>query len=527
MSLINGTSQPTSLPEKSLQQLLQPFGISAPDIAITDLALDSRDVAIHKAFLAIVGHQLDGRDFIPQAISLGAKAILAETLDETQHGMTEMREHSVIIQFYQLGAQVSAIAEVFFDAPAKYLQSVAVTGTNGKTSTAHFVAQLGNLLGGKVATIGTLGAGFIDNFSSTINTTPDAITMQRVLAELLAKGATGVAYEASSHALVQNRIKRLATDVAIFTNLTRDHLDYHGSMAEYGKAKRLLLRQPDLKYAVLNCNDADYVNWLAALPEQVSPVLFGIVDSANGGIETLLQQAQQHCSQAIMHYCFAEELAFSTPGIRFQINSSWGTATVTSSLLGEFNVANLLAAMSAQLCLGADLATLSQQISNLTAVPGRMELFKAASGTTFVVDYAHTPDALEQVLSSLKCHMSGQLWCVFGCGGERDQGKRPLMGRIAEQAADRIILTSDNSRSESTNSIIQDIQNGMITVDPNQVTAISSRKAAIQFALANAQPSDIVLLAGKGHETYQQLGAATIEYDERAYLTTLLNEDQP
>lgn len=508
---------------KSVKNLLASFGIEAPDIVISDLVVDSRQVAIHKAFLAVNGHKQDGRHFIPQAISLGAKVIVAECDEEAHHGETEMREHSIIVKFYRLAERLSELAEAFYDSPSQAMQTVAVTGTNGKTSTAHFVAQLGQLLGNKWGLIGTLGAGFLDNLNETANTTPEAVTMHRILAGVRAEGAEAVAYEASSHAMVQNRIKHLHTDVAIFTNLSRDHLDYHGDMEEYAKAKRQLLQQPGLRFVVLNMQDPEHQNWLPLLPESVTPVLFGIdVEPPDKG-----------------QYCIARDIHYSNQGVEFTLDASWGDsgkgasfrgqAQVKSCLLGHFNVANLIAAIAAQLCLGADFTDLQKCIGNIHPVPGRMELFRSESSATFVVDYAHTPDALENVLTSLKTHTTGDLWCVFGCGGERDQGKRPLMGKAAESLADKIILTSDNSRSEQTQHIIDDILSGMskqVRQDRELVQIFPDRREAVQAALRQSKQSDLVVLAGKGHENYQIINGQTMPYDERTYLKSLLQEGE-
>ncbi|MCY7294254.1 UDP-N-acetylmuramoyl-L-alanyl-D-glutamate--2,6-diaminopimelate ligase [Alteromonas sp. a30] len=500
-------------PVRLLSDVLAPFGIDAPAIEIDDLVLDSRQVAIHKAFLAVKGHELDGRDFIPQAISLGAKVIIAECNDAAQHGETEMREMSIIIKFYELAKQLSRLAEVFFSSPSEGLKTFAVTGTNGKTSTTHFIAQFAQLLGETSALVGTLGAGLLGDLKKTQNTTPDAITMHRILAEVKADGAQSVAFEASSHALVQNRIKYLQTGVAVFTNLTRDHLDYHGDMQTYAAAKRLLLRQPGLHHLVLNIEDDEHKNWVANKPSMVNVIYFG------------LEQSQQPRSEEAA-YCFANNIRYHASGVSFTLNTSWGDAEVTSCLLGGFNIANLLAAIASQLACGAKLATLVDSIASIRPVPGRMELFKQQQSATFVVDYAHTPDALENVLTSIKKHVSGKLWCVFGCGGERDLGKRPLMGKVAETLADQIILTSDNSRGEATLNIIKDIQKGMTlesAQSPN-VHVIESRQLAVKTALEKAEINDVVVLAGKGHEDYQIIDGQKKAYDEREYLQTLLSE---
>lgn len=497
-------------PAKTVKTLLAPFGIDAPAIEIQDLVLDSRLVAIHKAFLAIKGHELDGRDFIPQAISLGAKVIIAECDDAAQHGETEMREMSVIIKFFQLAKNLSKLAEAFFASPSQQLKTVAVTGTNGKTSTAHFIAQLGQLLGEKSALVGTLGAGFPENLQKTANTTPDAITMHRILAEVTAEGAQSVAFEASSHALVQNRIRNLHTDVAVFTNLTRDHLDYHGSMDEYARAKRLLLNQPGLSKAVLNMDDPEHTNWLENLPNTVSPVLFGI--------DAELPETGE--------FCIAKNIQYRESGVVFMLYTQNGEASVECALLGHFNVANLVAALAAQLALGADFQELINIVSRIQPVPGRMELFKHPRTATFIVDYAHTPDALDNVLTAIRRHIPGELWCVFGCGGERDQGKRPLMGQSAESGADHVILTSDNSRSESTLDIINDITSGMSGefAQSESLTIVPKRTDAVKAAMKQAAIDDVVVLAGKGHEDYQILNGQQTSYDEREYLQTLLSE---
>lgn len=495
--------------DQSVKPLLAHFGIDAPDIMISDLVLDSRDVAIHKAFIAISGHDLDGRDFIPQAVSLGAKVIVAQCDDMVSHGHIEMREQSVIVHFYQLSEKLSELAGHFYQFPADSMSVVAVTGTNGKTSTVQLTSQLAALMGEQAASIGTLGAGMysLSNdqqpLKNAINTTPDAISMQRLLAEFVSEGAFQVALEASSHALVQNRIKAVKTDIAVFTNLSRDHLDYHGSMAEYALAKRRLLLQPELAYVVLNVNDPEHKNWLANIPKSTSVVLYG-----------------QNISSADMpteyQYCVANNLRYTTEGIALSLQSSWGNCELRLSLLAEFNVANVLGAICSQLCMGKSLKQIVYIVQKLKPVAGRMELYKRQGHATIVVDYAHTPDALEKALLATKQHCHGTLFCVFGCGGDRDVGKRSLMGEIAERLADQVILTDDNVRSENPNDIIQDILAGCI--NPEQLHIEHDRKTAIKSAAALASKGDMILLAGKGHEKYQIIGNQTLAYDERQFV---------
>jgi UDP-N-acetylmuramoyl-L-alanyl-D-glutamate--2,6-diaminopimelate ligase len=495
--------------DQSIKPLLAHFGIDAPDIMISDLILDSRDVAIHKAFIAVAGHALDGRDFIPQAVSLGAKVIVAQCDDKTRHGFVEMREQSVIVYFYQLPEKLSELAGYFYQFPANSMSVVAVTGTNGKTSTVQLISQLAHLMGERAASIGTLGAGIYSSstdtqiLENTVNTTPDAISIQRLLAEFVAEGAFQVALEASSHALVQNRIKAVKTDIAVFTNLSRDHLDYHGSMAEYAAAKRLLLSQPELAYVVLNANDPEHKNWLANIPETSSVVLYG-------------QNISAADMPTVYQYCVANNVRYTAEGIALSVQSSWGDCELRLSLLAEFNVANVLAAICSQLCLGKNLKQIAYIVQKLKPVAGRMELYRRQGHATIVVDYAHTPDALEKALLASKQHCHGKLICVFGCGGDRDVGKRSLMGEIAERLSDQVILTDDNVRSEHPIDIIQDILSGCI--NPEQILIEHDRKTAIKAAAAQAAASDIILVAGKGHENYQIIGNQTLAYDERQFV---------
>jgi UDP-N-acetylmuramoyl-L-alanyl-D-glutamate--2,6-diaminopimelate ligase len=494
--------------DQSIKPLLAHFSIDAPDIMISGIVLDSREVAIHKAFVAIDGHALDGRDFIPQAISLGAKVILAECELQHDHGLVEMREQSIIVFFYHLAEKLSELAGYFYQEPAKSMSVIAVTGTNGKTSTVQLSTQLAVLLGERAASIGTMGAGMFtnsaDNLQETPNTTPDAISMQMLLANFMADGAFQVALEASSHALIQNRIKAVKTDVAIFTNLTRDHLDYHGSMSEYAAAKRLLLSQPELAYAILNAADPEYKNWLSEVPKSVKVVLFA-------------QDIEPEDLPGQYQYCLATNVRYTSEGIELSLQSSWGNCELHLTLFGEFNVANVLGAICSQLCLGKNLQTISYIAQQLQPVPGRMELYTRLGHASIVVDYAHTPDALEKALLASKQHCKGKIWCVFGCGGDRDAGKRGLMGEVAEKLANHIILTDDNVRSENADDIVADILSGCI--NPELVLIEHDRKKAIKAASTAASKDDIILLAGKGHENYQIIGNHRLPYDERQFVS--------
>ncbi|MFT6897009.1 MAG: UDP-N-acetylmuramoyl-L-alanyl-D-glutamate--2,6-diaminopimelate ligase [Paraglaciecola sp.] len=504
------------LARQSIKPLLADFAIDAPDIVVDALVLDSREVAIHKVFVALKGHERDGRDFIPQAISLGAKVILTQCDNQDEHGMVEMRDQSLIISFYQLPDQLSALAAAFYGYPANQLQIIGVTGTNGKTSTVQLTSQLAALCGLRTATIGTLGSGIVEpnstktDLNRTINTTPDAISMHRLIAQFVLEQVAQLALEVSSHALVQKRLEALKIDVAVFTNLSRDHLDYHGSMQAYAQAKRQLLAQQGLKYALLNANDRESESWLQAIPDKVTAVLFGVDKDVTSFPGEQL-------------YCFAHNIVYLSDGCRFDLVSSWGECEIQLSLLGKFNVFNALAAITAQLCLGLPLARLAAVVNQLRPVTGRMERFGDSNQAAVVVDYAHTPDALEQALLALRAHCQGQLWVVFGCGGDRDKGKRSLMGEVAEKLADSVIVTNDNSRSEDPQSIASDILSGCR--DPQRILIELDRRQAIQHAVGQAKCGDIILVAGKGHEDYQIIGNETLPYDERLYVKNLLERD--
>lgn len=506
---------------QSIKALLAKFGVDAPDIRIEGLTLDSREVNTRLAFVAVKGHERDGRDFIPQAISLGARVILAQTDDSSAHGHMEMRDHSVIISLYELPQMLSALAAAFYDYPAQKMTTVAVTGTNGKTSTVQLLTQIKSALGTRSASIGTLGSSVFEGdetqWSNTpaANTTPDAIRMQYLLADFVQSEVRHTSFEASSHALVQGRLGTVKTDIAIFTNLTRDHLDYHGTMEEYGNAKRLLLRQPGLKTVVLNANDDESAKWDGAADEAIVRVWTGIDNSTDAAL------LNAHNTPQCRH-CFATNASYHAGGCGFKLVSSWGTAAISLPLFGKFNISNVLCAVGALLAEGERFDAVVNAVNAITPVPGRMEVFPVTGAANIVVDYAHTPDALEKVLLSAKFHTTGKVWCVFGCGGDRDKGKRPLMGQAAESGADAIVITTDNSRSESPESIAKDIVAGLKNAD--LAVSIPDREQAIRYCLEHARESDIIIVAGKGHEDYQIIGDKKTNYNERAVVARLQQE---
>ncbi|MDO6474755.1 UDP-N-acetylmuramoyl-L-alanyl-D-glutamate--2,6-diaminopimelate ligase [Alteromonas sp. 1_MG-2023] len=500
--------------EQSLSVLLAKFGITAPDVRIQGLTLDSRRVTPKLAFVAVKGHSMDGREFIPQAISLGAKAILAQTEKVREHGRMEMRGTTIIVHLYELTDILSSLAGAFYDYPATKMQSVAVTGTNGKTSVVQMLSQLTTAGGTRCAAVGTLGAGLFQGADTEWeptpagNTTPDAIRMQYLLAEFVQQNARQVAFEASSHALVQGRLSQIKTDIVVFTNLSRDHLDYHGTMEDYGAAKRLAMQLPGVSTVVLNADDPESDRWHTNTPSGVTTVWYGMSELA-------AQKSEDR-------HCLATNVKYHPDGCQFRLVSSWGSRDIQVPLLGAFNVHNLLAVISVMLVQGLRFEEVVALLPKVSPVAGRMEVFPFTAHANVIVDYAHTPDALEKALQSTRAHTPGDVWCVFGCGGDRDKGKRPLMGQAAEAVADHLVITTDNSRSEAPEDIARDIREGL--TQPQRAVDEPDREKAIRHCLEKAAPEDLILVAGKGHEDYQIIGEQKKNYNERAVVARLQRE---
>ncbi|HDR1859039.1 UDP-N-acetylmuramoyl-L-alanyl-D-glutamate--2,6-diaminopimelate ligase [Pasteurella multocida] len=467
----------------------------APNIELTDMILDSRAVKQGCLFVALQGHQVDGRQYIPQAIAKGASAVLAETEDVQQHLSTKIEQGVPIISFYQLGSHLSALAGLFYDNPSHKLTLVGVTGTNGKTTISQLLAQWTTLLGHRSAVMGTIGNGLLGQVKEATNTTGSAVEVQASLADFVTQGADFAVIEVSSHGLVQHRVEALAFDVAIFTNLSRDHLDYHQSMENYALAKKRLFTELHSQYQIINADDSVGQTWLQEQPNAVA----------------VSCQADFQPHQA--HWLKATAIQFSQKGARIQFESSWGKGELHSALIGQFNVSNLLLVFATLLSLGYNIETLMKTVPQLTGVCGRMERLSASNQPTAIVDYAHTPDALEKALQAARLHCQGKLWCVFGCGGDRDRGKRPLMAKIAEQFADHVIVTDDNPRTESAAQIVQDILAGF--EHPQHVEVCHARDQAIIQALQKADSDDVVLIAGKGHEDYQIIGTQKQHFSDQ------------
>lgn len=471
---------------------------------VWDVAQDSRKVKEGTLFLASPGQRVDGRDFIFAAIEQGAGAILYENSDGYLIP-DAARAKIPLIGVPNLNVLIGLIAARFYQDPSRHMTVIGVTGTNGKTSITQFIAQVLTAYHRRCAVIGTIGKGFLPNLHATGYTTPDAIALQRDLAECLSQHADSVAMEVSSHSLSQHRVASVEFDIAVLTNLTRDHLDYHGTMAAYGAAKATLFQYPSIQYAVYNGDDAFGRELLTQHPPWAQALVY-----------TTHPKPKFNCPTIA-----ALRIMPTERGVIIDVRTPWGTGQVHSTLLGHFNVSNLLAALCVAGALEMPLPECLRALENLRPVNGRMQSFGGANGKPqVIVDYAHSPDALEQVLTSLRQHRPKKLWCVFGCGGDRDRGKRPQMGEIAARHSDYVVITSDNPRSEKPEQIAAEIRAGIPSGSAVHVEL--DRAAAIAFALRSAESGDIVLIAGKGHETGQIIGNNVIPFNDSETVQKIL-----
>ncbi len=470
------------------------------NVAVTRLATDSRAVRPGDTFVACPGEKTDGRQFIAQAIAQGANAVIWEARHFAWNDAWQIPNLAVS----DLRHKVGRLADAVYGAPSEKLWLVGVTGTNGKTSTSHWIAHALNDAGRKCALIGTLGNGFAGALQASANTTPDAVRVHGLLADYLRSGAQAVAMEVSSHALAQGRVNGVRFDVALLTNLSRDHLDYHGDMESYAASKRRLFDWQELKFAVVNLDDTFGAELAEQLQDNGAEVVgYGMDDAA-------LQLAERLGLRMV----YGSLAQMSGQGLQLNVHTSWGGAQLNSGLVGRFNAANLLGALAVLLVSGVGLDEAVQSLGGVQAVPGRMQKLGGDALPTVIVDYAHTPDALEKVLLALREISEaerGKLICVFGCGGDRDRGKRAMMGRVAERFSDHCIVTSDNPRSEDPQRIIDEILGGM---DMRNHEAVIERAAAIARAIGSARQCDTVLVAGKGHEDYQEIDGVKCPFSD-------------
>lgn len=475
---------------KTLVQVWPDVPTAWADTVITGLATDSRQVQPGFLFLATAGTDHDATAYVAAALERGARAVL---VDVTAVPETRAEASVPVLAYPGLAQQVGALAARWFDHPADAMPVVAVTGTNGKTSIANLVAAAWEAHGGSAGVIGTLGNGRPGQLQPSRFTTPDPLQTQTVLAQFRDQALSLVALEASSHGLEQGRLVGTAIDVAVFTNLTRDHLDYHGTLEAYAAAKARLFTWPTLKAAVVNQDDPQGSVYAALLAPSVSCWRYSLDPAAD--VELV-----------------AEKLTLSLSGLSMTVRTPLGRVDLKTALIGRFNAANALAVLGVLLALGLAPTDAAAALAQAPAVPGRMMCFRAPGRPLAVIDFAHTPDALTQALRAVREHASGQVWVVFGCGGGRDPGKRAEMGHAAGTLADHVVLTWDNPRFDDPDVILQDIQSGL----PSGVvaTVIADRRQAIHHALRQATANDIVLIAGKGHETYQEIAGVRHPYSD-------------
>jgi UDP-N-acetylmuramoyl-L-alanyl-D-glutamate--2,6-diaminopimelate ligase len=470
--------------------------IESRDVA--DLTLDSREVRPGSLFFALPGRSAHGLKFAAEAAARGATVVLWEPCADVD--LPKLPSTVFTAAIPGLKDLVGRIADRFFNWPSSQLRITGITGTNGKTTCAYLLAQCQEKLGSRAAYIGTIGWGRVAVLAAPTLTTPDVVTLHRRLAQLRAEGVREVAMEVSSQGLDQQRVDGVRFQVAAFTNLTRDHLDYHETMAAYGAAKARLFDFPDLQHIVVNVGDAfgrEFAqNYAGRVP--LTAIWIGAGDSG-----WLAERALR-----------ATQVTLDVHGISMQLDGSFGKAAVTTKLLGRFNAENCLVVIACLLSLGVPLTEAVRVLADCVAPPGRMEVVEPAARDKplAVVDYAHTPDALAKALAALREHCRGALWCVFGCGGDRDPGKRPVMGAIADELADCIIVTDDNPRSENPQAITRAITGG---IKSHEVRVINDRGEAIGTALKEAQALDVVLIAGKGHEDYQIYGDTRRSFSDR------------
>lgn len=496
----------------TLRQLLDGWvAVDAkPAHIVRGLCHDSRKLREGDLFFALSGCRSHGMAHAKEAAKAGACAILFDPAG----GGAEMAAREDVtsipcIPVENLDQLLGRVADRYFDEPSRDMDVIGITGTNGKTSCSHFLADaLADE--GKSAVIGTLGWGKPGDLQPTIHTTPDAIEVHGLLGKLRNENYRYVAMEASSHGLEQGRLNGVRFKGGLFTNLSRDHLDYHKTMEAYLAAKLRLVHWPGLEFLVFNGDDPSSDVLLAQAPSNIRKIAFTTKPDSfkeMQGLE-LLQASSPHCDNQ---------------GLSFAVSFEGKTVTVSASVYGSFNVQNLLGSLGVLLGLGYPLEKSVKLLGKVKPVPGRMEQFSASNGAQIVVDYSHTPDALEKALESLKEHCRGDLWVVFGCGGDRDKGKRPQMGAVAHSQANRIVLTDDNPRTENGDAIILDILEGFAG---QSVPVLRDRRAAIAFAVDHLQTDDILLVAGKGHEDYQEINGVRHPFSDQAVIKELLGQSK-
>ncbi|TAN67064.1 MAG: UDP-N-acetylmuramoyl-L-alanyl-D-glutamate--2,6-diaminopimelate ligase [Methylobacter sp.] len=474
------------------------------DMPIVGLALDSREVVCGDAFVALSGAKQHGLVHVEQAINNGACVVLFDPVGNGQQLAEDLQNsitmHIPMIAVEALGLKLGELAARFYGDPSRFMTVIGITGTNGKTSCSQFLSQMLDDCG----IIGTLGWGEWGKLNKTLNTTPDALAIQKILAELLKNKKRAVAMEVSSHGLEQGRVNGVMFKGAVFTNISRDHLDYHGTMDAYVQAKLALLTTPGLVFAAVNLDDGYSERIIAACPKSVQLWQFSVKGKIADSGESVIAENIQH----------------KTDGIEFDVRWRDELQQLKVPLFGDFNIENVLAVLTVMLAMKVSLDEATKKLTAIKQVDGRMERFGAETDPMIFVDYAHTPDALDKVLSSVRKHCKQALWVVFGCGGNRDTGKRSQMGEIAEHWADHVVITDDNPRYENGLDIVNDILAGCRSA---KVEVIQNREQAIQKVVTNAAKNDCIVIAGKGHEQYQESNGVCIPFSDRQIVMDALD----
>ncbi|MGB0937224.1 MAG: UDP-N-acetylmuramoyl-L-alanyl-D-glutamate--2,6-diaminopimelate ligase [Colwellia sp.] len=483
-----------------------------------ELTNDTRAIKIGDIFCAVIGTVQDGREYIQQAVNNGAYLVISECEAKEEHGNVTFVSQSdvqsnvksikpdsvIVVSFYQLNSLLFNLSKLYYGNPQSKMSMVGITGTNGKTSTSQLLGRMLSEFNTPCPIIGTNGYGFVESLTPLNNTTPSASQLHQILFSFVEGGAKCVAMEASSHALEQGRVYSELFDIALFTNLSRDHLDYHQTMTDYAKAKKRIFTGDSSQIAVLNGDDEQAKIWLASWPAQQVVWVFGkekeVLDNS--------------------YYVQASNISHHDHGVDFCLKTHLGKVDIESPLLGDFNVDNLLGVIAVLMIQGISIESIALKLKGINPIAGRMESTSLDGYPTTVVDYAHTPDALEKALLACKQHCHGKLWVVFGCGGDRDKGKRPLMAQAAEKIADNIVLTNDNPRTESPQAIVDDMLEGIKDKNATTIRVVLDREEAVLSTIKMAKHNDIILLAGKGHENYILMNNETIAYDERAIVAS-------
>ena len=474
-----------------LKDLLEDIVDVSSTIDIQGIALDSRKVEKGFLFIALSGSVQHGLTYVAKAIENGASAVIYEKQGSENFELTKF--NCVFLEVDGLASKISQIADCFYQSPSRYLDVIGITGTNGKTTCSQFLMQLMPNSG----VIGTLGWGGTSTLQETQNTTPDAVSVQAMLAEFVEQEKQTVMIEVSSHGLQQQRVKAVRFKEAVFTNLSRDHLDYHGSIHDYLNAKLMLFKQTGLEFTVVNADDEYSEQFLKVTQVDVKHWAFSTSGKRIESAENVI----------------ADEIQCSLDGIIFNAHWNQDTVKVQTSIVGDFNVENILAAMTVLLSQGYSLKTVGQKVAELLPVAGRMQKVSGENKPYVFIDYAHTPDALEKLLKGLSHYCQNKLRLVFGCGGDRDRGKRSQMGAVAEKYADQMIITNDNPRSEKPETIINEITKGCLK---QSYEIILDREQAIQTVIQQADKMDCIVIAGKGHEDYQEINGVKHPFSDQA-----------